>query len=188
MDSYQHNNSRSGIDDDFANMEDVSETCDEGQRPHEAIDTCASRDTPLKRNALATKNKATYRSSKRVSRQSSHSTRNGNIFSKPNCSMKLKTEPLAGGQDQNKKEEECGPAQASEENKTPMREVNKSTNFAEASPAVTQFAQNPYMDLRTKPSNNFFNILTHQQSETTSSKRPSGISSSGGSKASQTSR
>ena len=36
----------------FDNMEDVSETCDEGQRPHEAIDTLTSRDTPLKRHAL----------------------------------------------------------------------------------------------------------------------------------------
>jgi len=41
------------IDDDFANMEDVSETCDEGQRPHEALDTVTSRDTPMKRNGLA---------------------------------------------------------------------------------------------------------------------------------------
>ena len=42
-------------DDDLMNMEDVNETCDEGQRPHEAIDTITSRDTPLKRNALFSK-------------------------------------------------------------------------------------------------------------------------------------
>ena len=47
--------SKSVLDDDFSNMEDVSETCDEGQRPHEAIDTITSRDTPLKRNALFSK-------------------------------------------------------------------------------------------------------------------------------------
>lgn len=53
------------MDDDFANMEDVSETCDEGQRPHEGVDTIALRDTPLKRNALASKNKSTFRNSTR---------------------------------------------------------------------------------------------------------------------------
>ena len=42
-------------DDYFANMEDVSETCDEGQRPHEAINTIQSKDTPLKRSVLASK-------------------------------------------------------------------------------------------------------------------------------------
>ena len=55
------------MDDDFANMEDVSETCDEGQRPHEGVDTINLRDTPLKRNTLATKNKSTYRGATRRS-------------------------------------------------------------------------------------------------------------------------
>ena len=53
------------MDDDFANMEDVSETCDEGQRPHEGVDNINLRDTPLKRNALASKNKTTFRGSTR---------------------------------------------------------------------------------------------------------------------------
>ena len=66
-------------DDDFANMEDVSETCDEGQRPHEGVDTINLRDTPLKRNALASKNKSTFRgttrrTSKNPSPRKSHLT------------------------------------------------------------------------------------------------------------------
>mgnify|MGYP001626735271 CR=1 FL=1 len=48
-------------------MEDVSEACDEGQRPHEALETFTSRDTPLKRNALAAKQKNTHRNSRRAS-------------------------------------------------------------------------------------------------------------------------
>ena len=64
-------NDRSMIDDNFDNMEDVSETCDEGQRPHEALETVTSRDTPLKRNALAAKQKGTYRNSRRDSNKNS---------------------------------------------------------------------------------------------------------------------
>ncbi len=71
LDSYSNNMDRSIIDDDFANMDDVSETCDEGQRPFEAINTITSRDTPLKRNALAVKQKGTYRGARRGSKKKS---------------------------------------------------------------------------------------------------------------------
>ena len=58
-----NNNSHSTIDDDvFSCMEDVSEACDEGQRPHEAISSInTQRDTPIKRNALAAKQRSTFR-------------------------------------------------------------------------------------------------------------------------------
>ena len=59
---------RSIIDDDFADMDDVSETCDRDQRPFEAVDKITQRDTPLKRHALAAKQKGTYRGSRRNSK------------------------------------------------------------------------------------------------------------------------
>lgn len=68
-----NNNSHSTIDDDvFSCMEDVSEACDEGQRPHEAISSInTQRDTPIKRNALAAKQRSTFRGSHRTSKQGS---------------------------------------------------------------------------------------------------------------------
>ena len=68
LESYSNQMDRSIIDDDFANMDDVSETCEEGQRPHEAINIVTSRETPLKRNALASKQKGTYRGARRGSK------------------------------------------------------------------------------------------------------------------------
>ena len=57
--------SRLTVDDDFANMEDVNEMSDnDGPRPHEAIDSFSQRDTPIKRNALAVKQKGTFRQSR----------------------------------------------------------------------------------------------------------------------------
>ena len=62
-----NDNSSTFLDDDFGNMEDVGETCDEGQRPHEGVETINQRDTPLKRNALFSKQKTTHRGQTRRS-------------------------------------------------------------------------------------------------------------------------
>ena len=136
-------------------MEDVNETTDEGQRPHEALNTCTSRDTPLKRNALASKQRATYRGGKKNSSKASSPRRKSGALS-ASQNQSLQQAKMLKIESRGKKEPQ------DEERKTPQKDKN-ATQMIEASPAETQFAQNPYMDLRTKPSdapNNFFSLLT----------------------------
>ena len=45
----------SGFDDDFCNMDDLNEHDQETDKPHESVSTASKRDTPIKRNALASK-------------------------------------------------------------------------------------------------------------------------------------
>ena len=164
------------MDDDFANMEDVSETCDEGQRPHEGVETIALRDTPLKRNSLASKNKSTYRgSTRRTSKANNLSPRS----KKSSFQQSVQAATDIGDRRSTVNnlliiENKAG---AIEEGKTPLKKdktMQQIHGLEATSPIVTQFAHNPYMDLKTKPSdapntNNFFSLLTHQNGQNNNS-------------------
>ena len=52
------------MDDDFCTMDDLNEHDIEMDKPHETVSSANKRDTPIKRNALASKQKNTVRRSK----------------------------------------------------------------------------------------------------------------------------
>ena len=54
----------SGFDDDFCMMDDLNEHDMGTDKPHETVKTSSKRDTPIKRNALATKQKNTVRNTR----------------------------------------------------------------------------------------------------------------------------